>query len=99
MRHYYRNPRMSAEEIADIAEEGGFPNFAAMIREGGENVDSFVEEINDTLEAEEEEEDISTSKAWNMLADLTDSVGERKGWPKELIASIRRRFKDEAAKA
>lgn len=90
----------SAAEIASVARQMNLLDLAALLDMGGEFADQLVAAINEAVGEEDEEETTLTDrKAWNMLADLAETVGEKKGWPKELIGALQKAFREEAKKA
>ena len=96
-----RNPETySAAEIASVARSLNLLNLAAALDMGGEIADQVVAAVNEALaEDEEEEGPLTDRKAWNMLADLAETVGDKNGWPKELIGALKSAFHEEARKA
>jgi hypothetical protein len=91
----------SASDIASVARSMNLLNLAGLLDMGGDIADQLVAAINEAVGEEEEEEEttLTDRKAWTMLADLAETVGEKKGWPKELISSLQKAFREEAKKA
>lgn len=89
----------SAAEIASVARQMNLLDLAALLDMGGEFADQLVAAINEAVGDEEEETTLTDRKAWSMLADLAETVGEKKGWPKELIGALQKAFREEARKA
>jgi hypothetical protein len=91
----------SASDIASVARSMNLLNLAALLDMGGEIADQLVAAINEAVGEEEEEETatLTDRKAWNMLADLAETVGEKNGWDKDLIGALKKAFHEEAQKA
>jgi hypothetical protein len=99
-----RNPddRLDAEDIIAVAESMGLRNLAAMLRNApAAQVQATVDAINEAIEEEDEAPPaaLTDRQAWKRLEGLAGSVGEKKGWPGELINALKAVFAKRAAEA
>jgi len=108
--HVYRrrrNPddRLDVEDIIAVAESMGLRNLAAMLRNApAAQVQATVDAINEAVEEEDEVPPaapaaLTDRQAWKRLEGLAGSVGEKKGWPQELISALKAVFAKRAAEA
>ena len=102
---YLRNPddRYEVEDIIEGAELAGLHNLVAMLRNApAAKVQALVDAINDALEDDEAPPApaaLTDRQAWKRLEGLAGSVGDKKGWPQELINALKSVFAKRAADA
>lgn len=101
-----RNPddRLDVEDIIAVAESMGLRNLAAMLRNApAAQVQATVDAINEAVEEDEAPPAapaaLTDRQAWKRLEGLAGSVGEKKGWPGELITALKAVFAKRAAEA